>query len=89
MGGPFPLSTAVQAVRVFWEFNDPANPNDTSILSSPTFTFSDTGVYTVSLIVNPNTPCADTSFERFELRYPLEPESRFPVSCVSRIRTSN
>lgn len=57
-----------------WEFNDPANPNDTSTLSSPTYTFSDTGVYTVYLIANPNTPCADTSFERFELRYPLEPE---------------
>lgn len=56
-----------------WDFDDAASPAASSTLGNPTFTFSDTGTFTITLIVNPNTPCADTSQEVFVLRYPVEP----------------
>jgi gliding motility-associated-like protein len=55
-----------------WNFNDPGNPSATSTLREPIFTFSDTGTYDVRLIVNPGTPCADTTTSTFELHYPVE-----------------
>ena len=44
-----------------WNFGDPASgANDTSTLPNPTHTFTDTGVYTVTLITNAGEPCSDT-----------------------------
>ena len=40
-----------------WDFGVPGITSDTSDLYSPTFTFPDTGVYTVTLSVNPNDSC--------------------------------
>lgn len=51
-----------------WFFNDPNNPNATSDQNSPTFTYADTGTYTVMLIAEPNSAtCADTSFGTFSV----------------------
>src|SRR5436190_10374001 len=45
----------------FWTFGDPASgANDTSTLSNPNHVFTDTGVYTVTLITNRGEPCTDT-----------------------------
>lgn len=44
-----------------WDFGVPGMTNDTSNLFSPTFTYPDTGVYTVHLYVNPGTTCGDTA----------------------------
>ncbi len=57
-----------------WAFNDPGNPGATSSLAEPVFTFSDTGTYTVLLIANPGTICADTALQDIRLL----PESLFP-----------
>lgn len=43
-----------------WIFNDPGNPGATSVETNPVFTFSDTGLYQVMLITDPNTVCSDT-----------------------------
>ncbi len=43
-----------------WFFNDPNNPNATSSLPNPTYTYSDTGLYQITLIAEPGTNCADT-----------------------------
>lgn len=40
-----------------WDFGVPGITGDTSNLFSPTFTFPDTGVYTVTLSVNPGDTC--------------------------------
>lgn len=45
----------------YWDFGIDTSNSDTSILSSPTFTYQDTGKYTVKLIVNRGTACADSS----------------------------
>jgi gliding motility-associated-like protein len=46
-----------------WNFGDPGSgTNDSSDLSNPTHVFSDTGVYTIKLIVNRGEQCTDTGF---------------------------
>ena len=63
--------SSVNATSYFWDFGDPAISFDTSTVSSPTYTFSDTGKYVVTLIVNKGTSCADTSTSIFEVNDPL------------------
>lgn len=45
----------------YWDFGVDTINSDTSRLSSPTFTYQDTGKYVVKLVVNRGTPCADSS----------------------------
>lgn len=40
-----------------WDFGT----SDTSLLSNPTYTYADTGVYTITMIVTNNNGCADTA----------------------------
>lgn len=53
-----------------WDFGDPNTTTDTSSLWNPSYTFNQIGTYTVTLIVNPGSPCADTTKEVFQV-YPL------------------
>ncbi|MEO1623661.1 MAG: gliding motility-associated C-terminal domain-containing protein [Bacteroidota bacterium] len=53
-----------------WYFNDPNQPGLNSTSFAPTFTFSDTGRYTVMLIADPNSSCTDTSFREIYLQFP-------------------
>jgi gliding motility-associated-like protein len=45
----------------FWDFGVPGRTDDTSTLSVPTFTYPDTGVYTLKLVVNRGEACSDSS----------------------------
>lgn len=54
----------------FWDFGDPDITTDTSYKDNPTYTYNKVGTYTVTLIVNPGTPCSDTTTEVFHV-YPL------------------
>ncbi len=56
----------------YWDFGDPTTNADTSRLASPSYVYSDTGVYNVMLIANPYTPCADTSYSLFRVFDPVE-----------------
>lgn len=53
-----------------WDFGDPNTLADTSNAFNPAYTFTNTGTFTVTLIVNPNSPCGDTTTEVFQV-YPL------------------
>ncbi len=44
-----------------WDFGVPNVTNDTSDLFSPSYVYSDTGVYTVTLYANPGSLCGDTA----------------------------
>jgi gliding motility-associated-like protein len=44
-----------------WDFGVPNISTDISYLANPVYIFPDTGVYNVSLIVNPGEECADTT----------------------------
>ena len=48
-------------ITYFWDFGVPGITNDTAIIKNPTYTYSDTGVYYVTLIINKGKPCSDTS----------------------------
>lgn len=54
----------------FWDFGDPNDPNDTSSAFAPQWTYTDTGVFTIMMIVNKGWPCADTAYSTFAV-YPL------------------
>lgn len=46
----------------FWDFGDPASgPANTSTLQNPTHTFTDTGAYTVKLVLNQGLQCGDSA----------------------------
>jgi gliding motility-associated-like protein len=44
-----------------WDFGDPSTDLDVSTAYSPTYTYSDTGTYIVTLITNPDFFCSDTA----------------------------
>lgn len=44
-----------------WDFGVGGTLSDTSNQPTPTYTYSDTGIYTVKLVVNPGDPCTDSS----------------------------
>lgn len=46
----------------FWDFGVTSQLNDTSILETPTFTYPDTGIYRLTLIINKGLQCSDTAF---------------------------
>ncbi len=45
----------------FWDFGISNRIDDTSNLKNPTFTYADTGIYYVTLIINKGKPCSDSS----------------------------
>jgi len=45
----------------FWDFGVRRVDSDTSVSPNPTFTYPDTGVYTLTLIVNKGSACVDTA----------------------------
>lgn len=61
------------AVTYFWDFGDPATLADTSTLFAPTYSYNDTGTYTIMLIANPGLSCADTDYVNYTVQLPLNP----------------
>ncbi|TND08455.1 MAG: CHU large protein [Bacteroidetes bacterium] len=58
----FPNNSSVSANNWFWNFGDGSTLADTSNLQYPTYTYPSVGTYTVTMIINRGTPCADTSY---------------------------
>jgi gliding motility-associated-like protein len=50
------------ANNVFWDFGDPNSLADTSALDNPSYTYTDTGTYVLTFIINRNQPCSDTAY---------------------------
>ncbi len=63
------FNTSVNANDYFWDFGDPNTDADTSHLFNPSYTYLDSGTFTVMLIANPGWPCADTAYTDFTV-YP-------------------
>ena len=53
-------NTSLQSDDFIWFFDYPNNLNAASTEISPTYTYPDTGTYTIRLISEPNIPCSDT-----------------------------
>ena len=66
------------AYEYYWDFGDTLNPNSSSSLIEPTYTYPDSGSYEVTLIANPETFCSDTSVVEFSLYPDLFPFFEIP-----------
>ena len=53
-------STSQDANSVWWNFGDPAATNDTANITNPSYTYTATGQYPVSLIITDVNGCKDT-----------------------------
>ncbi|MEM8910110.1 MAG: hypothetical protein AAGD05_19825, partial [Bacteroidota bacterium] len=53
-----------------WYFNDPVHPDSISTDISPSYSYSDTGFYTIMLIAEPQNQCVDTFMQTIEMRFP-------------------
>jgi gliding motility-associated-like protein len=65
------LDSSYNGTDYLWLFNDPNNPGASSTQQNPTYTFQDTGTYTIQLILNPGWPCTDTAEVVYELYNPV------------------
>ena len=64
----FQNSSTTIGTGFIWTFGDSSN-NVTSALPDPTYIYPDTGYYTITLIADPGTLCADTSTQQIYLQY--------------------
>jgi len=72
------------AVYYHWDFGVSSLLNDTSNIFEPSYTFSDTGSYTITLIANPGFSCADTAYQTYDIRLPLDVHFTAPEpQCIS------
>jgi gliding motility-associated-like protein len=55
------LSNSPLVTSYFWDFGITNSNNDTSSLATPSFTYPDTGIYTVKLIINRQLQCYDSA----------------------------
>ncbi len=62
------LESEDAAKNYWWDFGDPTTNADTSIIKSPTYAYDAGGNYTVTLITNPNTACADTMTKNLAIK---------------------
>lgn len=67
-----------------WDFGDPTTLADTSRAFDTVYTYPDTGLYTITLISNPDLPCNDTSTKQFKVYKKLSPIIEFDgKTCVN------
>jgi len=63
------VNTSSGGFAYHWDFGVPGEPQDTSTEFQPTFTYPDTGTFSVKLVVNPRSTCPD-SITRLVKVYP-------------------
>lgn len=61
------VNQSQNADTYYWDFGVPGISTDVSTLAQPTYTYPDTGTYTIMLIANPDLPCADTVYTTVSL----------------------
>ncbi|MBR9919469.1 MAG: T9SS type A sorting domain-containing protein [Bacteroidetes bacterium] len=61
------FNNSINADEFIWDFGDPTNPGPNSFLENPEYTFPEPGIYTVTLIVEPNSVCEDTFSTQVDL----------------------
>lgn len=75
---------SVNAFSYHWDFGDPATNLDTSNVIAPSWTYADSGTYSVTLIINPGTLCADTQINVFYIYPLLAPSFTAPAAqCIN------
>ena len=67
----------------YWDFGVSGTLADTSNLPSPTFTYPDTGVYVVKLVVNRNQNCSDSTTSLVRVFPGFTPNFIFTGVCIN------
>jgi gliding motility-associated-like protein len=67
-----------------WDFGVANILNDTSNFSTPSYTYPDTGVYTVKLVVNPGDQCSDSATMQLGVFPGFFPDFRSSGICVTK-----
>lgn len=76
---------SIGASSYAWDLGDPLTTSDTSSAVNPTYTYSDTGTFVVTLIANPGWSCADTATTTVQVHLPLDPLFVAPaITCMDR-----
>ncbi len=60
-------NTSTGEISWWWNFDDIASGQNTSVLETPSHQYSDEGVYTVMLIVTSDLGCSDTAYAEVEI----------------------
>ena len=66
-------NTSAGSTNFLWNFGEPGTTADVSTASAPTWTYSQPGAYTVTLITGPGLTCADTTTALFNVFLPPVP----------------
>lgn len=66
-----------------WDFGVGNTLADTSRQRNPTYTYADTGTYTITVIAEPEAPCGDTSTVEFRVYGALNPNFNAGVQCIN------
>ncbi len=75
---------SIGGTKYHWDFGVPGVTNDTSNLQFPSFTFPDTGVYTVTLTVNPGSACSDSASSKVFVYPSLKANLIAPNGCKDK-----
>jgi len=67
----------------FWDFGDLTTTADTSRLTTPNYTYPDTGIYTLKVIVNRNQPCADSTTAQVKVYPGFTADFDFRGICIN------
>jgi len=68
-------------MRYFWDFGVAGISSDTSDLATPSFTYQDTGIYVVKLVINRGDPCSDSTTQSFHVFPGFFPGFDFTGAC--------
>lgn len=77
-------SSSTDIQNYFWDFGVSAVTNDTSNLALATYTYSDTGVYTVKLVVNHGLACSDSTTTQAKVFPGFFPDFSVAGICVTK-----
>lgn len=61
-------NNSVNGQFYYWDFGVPAITSDTSVAFEPTYTYPNSGTYTIMLVANPGYFCADTDYVTIHIR---------------------
>ena len=67
-----------------WDFGVTSTQNDTSTLATPSYTYADTGIYVVKLVVNPGDQCSDSATMQLGVYPGFFPDFSSSGICVNK-----
>jgi gliding motility-associated-like protein len=81
----FDIDSIKNAISYLWDFGDPSTTSDISSQQIPTYTYPDTGTYTVTLIVNVGLTCADTAQSLVKIYTGSDVDFTYNDNCVNEL----